>query len=157
MANFSHLSTNNEAEMVDIQDKPITHRYAIVEGQVKVSQWCADQLNLSICEEIRRVAQISGVCAAKQTFQLIPYCHQIILNKVKITITIDKDLGIFFINAFVSANAQTGCEMEAFTAAQIAGLTIYDMIKSSDPTATLGPFRLKEKVGGKSKRVISDD
>jgi cyclic pyranopterin phosphate synthase len=135
--------------MVDVSAKAITKRQATVTSAVHVSKVCADQLTAAVAREICTTARIAGINAAKKTWELIPLCHQINLTKVDVDIVLADR--IFVINAVSVALGVTGVEMEAMTAAQVAALTIYDMIKASDPMATLGPTLLLEKTGGKSE------
>lgn len=149
MGDFSHLSQDGSARMVDIGGKAITARKALVGGCVTISKDCSAILNTESVREIITTARIAGIQASKQCSQLVPLCHQITLNKVEIEIVLDLDRLQFQLSVQAFSTGSTGVEMEALTAASIAGLTIYDMIKAVDPAATVGPFRLLQKSGGK--------
>lgn len=151
LGDFSHLSSNGEANMVDISSKRATARLAVVSGRVAVSAICLEKLSENAMLEITRTARIAGINAAKQTHLLLPLCHQIMLNHIKIDINLDRKQLHFNIEVTSQACATTGVEMEGMTAATIAGVTIYDMIKAINPEAQVGPFLLVYKEGGKSE------
>lgn len=148
MADFSHLNDSAEGQMVDISAKAPTIRQASVEGAIRASQHCMENLTDNMIKEIITTARIAGTQGAKATSQLIPYCHPIPLTKVKIDIEVVE--WSFQLTATAKTVGVTGVEMEALLACQIAAATIYDMIKAVNPEAILGPFRLVEKSGGKS-------
>ncbi len=150
MGDFSHLNESGDAAMVDVSGKTPTDRRAHVCGEVTVSKTCLDKLNKEAIAEIIHTARIAGIQAAKKTSELIPLCHQINLNKVDIDIKLDKSTQKFLLHTMARTSSQTGVEMEAFTGANVAALTIYDMVKAVNPCATMGGFRLVEKHGGKN-------
>jgi cyclic pyranopterin monophosphate synthase len=138
--------------MVDVTDKPPTARRATAEATVKMDQ---DTLTLIIDGEgtkgdVLSVAEVAGIMAAKRTAELIPLCHPLPLTEVSVEITPDRKVGSLVITASAATTAQTGVEMEAMTAAAVAALTVYDMIKSADRFVTINGLRLLEKSGGKS-------
>jgi cyclic pyranopterin monophosphate synthase len=138
--------------MVDVSDKPVTARRAVAEATVKMDQ---ETLTLVIDGagpkgDVLAVAELAGIMAAKRTAELIPLCHPLPLTDVTVEITPDRKAGTLVITASVATTAQTGVEMEAMTAASVAGLTVYDMVKSADPFVTVNGIRLLEKSGGKS-------
>lgn len=149
MGDFSHLSDCGKAAMVDVSAKADSLRAATVVGQVVISATCVAKLTGDMALEIARTARIAGIQAAKQTHLLVPLCHQLPLTSIEIDIELLRAEGTFMINCETKTKANTGVEMEAMCAAQIAGTTIYDMIKAVDPAATVGPFRLTAKSGGK--------
>lgn len=149
MGDFSHLSATGEAAMVNVSGKQATARSATVQGLVQTSAACAEKLRGDTIHEIARTARFAGIQAAKQTSWLIPLCHQIPLAGVDIAIEFDAGERLFRITVTTRTVATTGVEMEAFCAASVAGATIYDMIKAVDPAASVGPFCLLEKQGGK--------
>lgn len=157
MGDFSHLSQDGNARMVDIGAKAITARKALVGGCVSISKDCRAALKAESIREIITTARIAGIQASKQCSMLIPLCHQIALNKVEIEIVLDSNKLQFSLSVQAHSAGSTGVEMEALTAASIAGLTIYDMIKAVDPAATVGPFRLLHKSGGKHGEWSRDD
>ena len=140
--------------MIDIGDKKITNRVAVVEARI-----C---LNASVIKLIRRKkipkgdvlesARIAGILAAKKTSELIPFCHPIPIEYVDIKISLNnKEVEI---KTTVRGQAKTGVEMEAFTACAVAGLTVYDMCKAFDRTAVIKSIMLLKKSGGKSGDFI---
>ena len=100
--------------------------------------------------DVLSVADLAGIMAAKRTAELIPLCHPLPLSEVSVEITPDRKAGTLTITAAAATTAQTGVEMEAMTAASIAALTVYDMVKSADRYVTVTNLRLLEKSGGKS-------
>jgi cyclic pyranopterin phosphate synthase len=138
--------------MVDVSDKPVTARRAVAEATVKMDQ---ETLSLVIDGEgakgdVLSVAELAGIMAAKRTSDLIPLCHPLPLTEIKVEITPDRKVGTLVITAAAATTAQTGVEMEAMTAASVAALTVYDMVKSADRFVTINGVRLLEKSGGKS-------
>ncbi len=138
--------------MVDVSAKADTARAATVTGQVVMSDACVAKLTDVMATEIARTARIAGIQAAKQTHILVPMCHPLPLASVDLAIELLRAEATFAINCETKTRGPTGVEMEAMVAAQIAGTTIYDMIKAVDPAATVGPFRLTAKSGGKHGR-----
>jgi cyclic pyranopterin phosphate synthase len=138
--------------MVDVSEKPMSARRATAEAHVSVSQ---ETLSLVIDGtapkgDILTVAELAGVMAAKRTSDLIPLCHPLPLSDIAVEITPDRAAGALRIRASAATTAQTGVEMEALTAASVAALTIYDMVKGVDRGAEIRLIRLLEKSGGKS-------
>jgi cyclic pyranopterin phosphate synthase len=138
--------------MVDVSAKPPTPRRAVAEALVRLSQ---ETLSLVIDGsgpkgDVLLVAELAGVQAAKRTSDLIPLCHPIALTDVSVEITPDRAAGVLRIRAATATVSQTGVEMEALTAASVAALTVYDMVKGVDRTAEIANVRLLEKTGGKS-------
>jgi cyclic pyranopterin phosphate synthase len=149
---LTHVDRGGRPRMVDVSDKPITARRATAEAQVTVSQ---DTLSLVIDGtapkgDILTVAEVAGVMAAKRTWELIPLCHPLPLTDIAVEITPDRAAGALRIRASAATSAQTGVEMEALTAASVAALTIYDMVKGVDRGAEIHHVHLLEKSGGKS-------
>jgi cyclic pyranopterin monophosphate synthase len=138
--------------MVDVSDKPATRRHAVAEATVKMDQ---ETLTLVIDGDgpkgdVLSVAELAGIMAAKRTAELIPLCHPLPLTEITVEITPERRSGTLVISAACSTTAQTGVEMEAMTAASVAALTVYDMVKSADRFVTITNVRLMEKSGGKS-------
>ena len=138
--------------MVDVSGKAITARRAVAEAQVVVEP---ETLSLVIDGtgpkgDVLTVAELAGVMAAKKTAELIPLCHPLPLTDIGVEITPDRAAGALRIRATVATTSQTGVEMEALTAASVAALTVYDMIKAVDRMAEIRHIRLVEKSGGKS-------
>ena len=138
--------------MVDVSAKPQSARRAVAEATVKM-----DQATLSLVidgqgpkGDVLNVAELAGIMAAKRTSELIPLCHPLPLTDVSVEIRPDRKVGSLVITAAAATTAQTGVEMEAMTAASVAALTVYDMVKSADRFVTITGVRLLEKSGGKS-------
>lgn len=142
---LSHINDDGKAKMVDIGRKPQQSRTAIAEGFITLND---NTLRLIKDNEIKKgdvltVAEIAGIQAAKQTSHLIPLCHPLLLSKVAVESEI-KDKGIL-IKSLVKCEGQTGVEMEALTAVNVALLTIYDMCKAVDKEMKMGPIQLIKK------------
>ncbi len=152
MTGFNHFDGNGNAQMVDVGSKPVTARRAIVKGYVKM-----DPATLKmICDgtakkgDVLAVARLAGIMGAKQTAALIPLCHPMGIEHVKIDFDTDYNLPGVIITGTCSVTGATGVEMEAMTAVSVAGLTIYDMCKGVDRGMEIGAIRLTHKSGGKS-------
>lgn len=148
MGEFSHLTKTGQGRMVHVSDKTDTVRAAEVSGEITVPSHAMEKLGPREIAEIARTARIAGIMAAKQTSNLIPYCHQLPLTGADLEITANDCR--FRISARTETIAKTGVEMEAFIAATVAGNVIYDMIKAQAPDAIVGPFQLDKKSGGKA-------
>ena len=137
--------------MVDITDKQTTVRTATAVAKVWVgSQVCRMiQSNQLKKGNALSAAQIAGIMGAKKTSELIPLCHQILLQNVSIDLTVDETNEEILIKAVVKTTYQTGVEMEALTAVSTAALTVYDMCKAVNPLIVIKDIRLKSKTGGK--------
>ncbi len=149
---LTHLDQQGNANMVDVGDKDITERVATASGSVSMA---AGTLTL-IAEgghkkgDVLSIARIAGIQAAKQCSNLIPLCHPLMLNSVKVDLQLDKNGGKVLISATCKVNGKTGVEMEALTAVSVAALTIYDMCKAVDKDMVIGGISLQEKSGGRS-------
>lgn len=138
--------------MVDVSTKAATERVAVAEGLVRMD---AATLALALSGNAKKgdvlgVARIAGIMAAKRTSDLIPLCHPLLLTSVSVDIEADEALPGLRVRSRVKVGGQTGVEMEALTAASVACLTIYDMLKAVDRAMTIEDIRLVEKRGGKS-------
>ena len=149
---LSHIGASGEAHMVDVSGKDDTVRIALAEGYVRM-----EPETLAIVREgnakkgdVIGTARMAGIMAAKQTSNLIPLCHPLMLSKVTVDITDDPDLPGLRVEATVKLTGKTGVEMEALTAVSVTCLTIYDMAKAVDKTMEIGGIRVMEKSGGKS-------
>jgi cyclic pyranopterin phosphate synthase len=150
MSKLSHIDESGRARMVDVSDKAATAREAVAEGFVRMS---AATLALAIAGEgqkgdVRAVAEIAGVMAAKQTSNLIPMCHPLALSKVEVRV--EPADGGLAVTARVKTTGPTGVEMEALTAVSVACLTLYDMLKAAEKGMVIEGVRLVSKTGGKS-------
>jgi cyclic pyranopterin monophosphate synthase len=149
---LTHVDRTGRPRMVDVSEKPTTARRAVAEATVKMDQ---ETLTLVIDGQgpkgdVLSVAELAGIMAAKRTAELIPLCHPLPLSDVGVEITPDRKAGTLVITATAATTAQTGVEMEAMTAASIAALTVYDMVKAADRFVTVTNVRLLEKSGGAS-------
>ena len=138
--------------MVDVSSKPVTARRAVAEAMVSMS---AETLSLVIDGggtkgDVLGVAELAGVMGGKRTSDLIPLCHPLPLTDLQVSITPDRAASALRIRAEAATTGQTGVEMEAMTAASVAALTVYDMVKGVERGVTIGTVRLISKSGGKS-------
>ena len=149
---LTHVDRGGRPRMVDVSAKPSTPRQAIAEAEVGLEQ---ETLSLIIDGaspkgDVLTVAELAGVMAAKRTSELIPLCHPLPLSDLSVEITPDRGLSALRIRTTAATVGPTGVEMEALTAAAVAALTVYDMVKSVDRTAEIRHIRLIEKSGGRS-------
>ena len=154
-----HLDAKGEAHMVDVGDKPATHRVAIAEAFVALRP---ETMALLARGEIKKgdalaVARLSGIAASKKTPDLVLLCHPLALSHVAVDVTLDEAAGGVRIVARTETTGPTGVEMEAMTAASVAALNLYDMVKKYDRGATISKVRLLEKTGGASGRFSRED
>ncbi|MHB8133446.1 MAG: cyclic pyranopterin monophosphate synthase MoaC [Anaerolineaceae bacterium] len=156
--NLTHIDLDGNAHMVDVGDKVPTERIARAKGQVVLKPETVELIRAGLMKkgDVLSVAQIAGIQAAKKTSELIPLCHPLAINQVKVTLSIDEKLPIVNIEALVKTFGKTGVEMEALTAVSVAALTVYDMVKAVEKTAHIENIRLVEKRGGKSGDVINE-
>ena len=159
MAKLSHLDAEGKARMVDVTAKDVTERVATARGAIFMR---GETLDLVLEKKVEKgdvftVARVAGIMAAKKTSELIPMCHPLNITSVAIDLTPEKNPPRVEIEATVRVTGKTGVEMEAMTAAAVAGLTIYDMCKAVDREMTLGEIRLVEKSGGKSGTFVRKD
>ena len=149
---LTHIDASGEAHMVDVGDKVETTRVATAEGHVRMAVETLDLIRAGNAKkgDVIGTARLAGIMAAKQTSNLIPLCHPLMLTKVSVDITEDADLPGLRVTATVKLTGKTGVEMEALTAVSVACLTIYDMAKAADKAMVIGSIRLLEKSGGKS-------
>ncbi|GAB6141036.1 cyclic pyranopterin monophosphate synthase MoaC [Methylosoma difficile] len=152
MSLLTHFNRSGDAHMVDVGDKPITQRTAVTDGYIEMQ---ATTLQL-IMEgshkkgDVLGIARIAGIMASKKTAELIPLCHPLPLTHVEIELVAEPEQNRVRCQTTVKTNGQTGVEMEALTATQIALLTIYDMCKAVDRGMVIQSVQLLEKDGGKS-------
>ncbi|MCZ7455189.1 MAG: cyclic pyranopterin monophosphate synthase MoaC [Agrobacterium sp.] len=149
---LTHIDASGEAHMVDVGDKAETTRVAVAEGFVKMKPETLALIRDGNAKkgDVIGTARLAGIMAAKQTANLIPLCHPLMLTKVAVDITEDTALPGLRVEAMVKLSGKTGVEMEALTAVSIACLTIYDMAKAADKAMEIVNIRLLEKSGGKS-------
>ena len=149
---LTHFNAAGEAHMVDVGNKIVTARIAITEGFIHLQP---DTLHLILQGghkkgDVLGIARIAGIMASKQTANLIPLCHSLALTHVDIDLTADVEKTRIRCQVTVKTSGQTGVEMEALVATQVALLTIYDMCKAVDRGMVINGVRLLEKSGGQS-------
>ena len=150
MKKLSHINDKGEANMVAINNKKESKREATATGSIILSKNALNEIKKGKTSKgnVLNTARIAGIMAAKKTSDLIPLCHPIPVEAIKIDFDIeDNNINVL---AIVSTSSKTGVEMEALMAVNIACLTIYDMIKSIDKHAKINSVKLISKSGGKS-------
>lgn len=149
---MSHLSPEGQAWMVDVGRKPVTARRAVASAVVTMSPDTARRIVEQDVPkgDVLATARLAGIMAAKRTSELVPLCHPLALTRVAVQLDVDADRGQVLIKAATEAHDRTGVEMEALTAASVAALTIYDMLKSVERGMAIEHVVLLEKSGGRS-------
>ncbi len=142
---FSHTNKEGKARMVGVEDKEIVYRVAKASGKIIISMEALSLIKENAMKkgDVLTVAEIAGIQAAKRTAELIPLCHSLLLEKILVNASIEKD-GVR-VNSEVRCTGKTGVEMEALTAVSVALLTIYDMCKAVDKKMKIEKIELKEK------------
>ena len=155
---LSHFDAKGDAHMVDVSEKDVTSRIATAEGHVKMTRQSFDIISEGRAKkgDVLAVAQLAGIMGAKQCATLIPLCHPLPITKVSVDLTLDETLPGVRIEATVKTTGQTGVEMEALTAVNVAALTVYDMVKAVDKAMEIGGIRVILKDGGKSGRYEAE-
>lgn len=156
---LSHLDASGRAAMIDVGAKPTTERMARATGRVRMQ---AATLEAALAGDakkgdVRAIAELAGVMAAKRTADLIPLCHPLLLSFVNVRLVPDPALPGFSVQAEARTGGQTGVEMEALTAVTVACLTIYDMLKALDRGMTIENVCLIEKRGGASGDFVQGE
>ncbi|TCL09656.1 cyclic pyranopterin monophosphate synthase subunit MoaC [Shimia isoporae] len=154
MSGLTHFDGKGDAHMVDVSEKAVTSRIATAEGWVKMAQQTYEIIAEGRAKkgDVLGVARLAGIMGAKKCSDLIPLCHPLPITKVSVELTPDADLPGVRIEATVKTTGQTGVEMEALTAVNVAALTVYDMSKAVDKEMEIGGIRVILKDGGKSGR-----
>lgn len=149
---LTHINESGEAHMVDVGEKAETVRTATAEGFIRMKPETLALIRSGAAKkgDVLGTARIAGIMAAKQTSNLIPLCHPLMISKVTVEIEEAPSLPGYRVEATVKLTGKTGVEMEALTAASVTCLTIYDMAKAADKGMEIGPLRLLHKSGGKS-------
>ena len=152
MSDLTHLDASGRARMVDVGDKPPTERRAVARAVVRVSSDTARKVQAGDAPkgDVLGVARIAGIQAAKRTSELIPLCHPLALTFVGVEGAVDAEAGSIVLTAEARTTGPTGVEMEAMTAASVAALTVYDMVKGIERGAEIAEVVLLEKSGGRS-------
>jgi cyclic pyranopterin phosphate synthase len=143
VTDLSHVDESGSVRMVDVGAKPLSRRRAVARATVRMAPETAARLRELPKGDALTTAQLAGIMAAKRTSELIPLCHPLPLTSVGVELNVVE--GAVEIVATAETVAQTGVEMEALTAAAVAGLTVYDMAKAIDPGMTISEIALVEK------------
>jgi len=151
---LTHFDKDGNAHMVDVSDKAVTDRIAVAKAQVRMLPETLALVTEGRAKkgDVLGVARIAGIMAAKRTSDLIPLCHPLPITKVAVELTPDPSLPGIRIEATVKTTGQTGVEMEALTAASVAALTVYDMLKAAEKSMVIEGLHVALKDGGKSGR-----
>lgn len=150
MSDFTHFNEEGRAKMVDVGEKPESHRTAVAAARVLVNPETFALIKSGGMKkgDVLTVAQIAGIMGAKRTPDLIPMCHPIIIDGVNMKLSLNEELCSVEIEASVSVSGKTGVEMEALTAVSTAALTVYDMCKAVQKDMVISDIRLISKTGG---------
>jgi cyclic pyranopterin phosphate synthase len=149
---LTHFDSSGQAHMVNVGDKPNTHRVAIATGSIRMLPATFDLVEAGNHKkgDVLGIARIAGIQASKKTSELIPLCHPLALSHVSLQFELDRSSHSIHCQVQAETTGPTGVEMEALTAVQVALLTIYDMCKAVDRGRVMGDVKLLEKSGGKS-------
>jgi len=147
---LSHVNSEGRARMVDVSEKPPSQRRAVAESFVRLSRGTMALIASGRLPkgDALETARLAGIMAAKRTPELVPLCHSLFLTYTDVQAEVRKT-GVRFVST-VACRGETGVEMEALTAASVAALTLYDMVKAVERGASIENIRLLEKTGGKS-------
>ena len=147
---LSHLDESGRARMVDVGDKPESRRTAVAEGRIRMSPEAFEAVRSQAVAkgDVIRIAEVAGTMAAKRTGELIPLCHPLGLDLIRVEGRLDEKLPGVQLVATTSTLGTTGVEMEALTAVAIGCLTVYDMVKALDRAMTVEGVQLVSKTGG---------
>ena len=147
---FTHFDDRGKARMVNVGDKPVTHRTARAGARVLVNEDTFALIESGGMKkgDVLTVAQLAGIMGAKRTPELIPLCHPVAISGIEVKLTLNQAACAVDIEARVTCDGQTGVEMEALTAASVAALTVYDMCKAVQKDMRITDLRLLDKTGG---------
>ncbi|MCE2677206.1 MAG: cyclic pyranopterin monophosphate synthase MoaC [Burkholderiaceae bacterium] len=154
---LTHFDAQGQAHMVDVGPKTNTHRIAVATGEIHMLPATLQLIEAGTAKkgDVIGIARIAGIQGAKKTADLIPLCHPLALTRVAVAFSTHHDPARISCTATVETHGQTGVEMEALTAVQVALLTIYDMCKAVDRGMTITGVKLLEKHGGKSGSFVA--
>jgi cyclic pyranopterin phosphate synthase len=154
---FTHFDAEGSAIMVDVGEKAVTLREAVAEGSISFNRETLAQIRGGAKKgDVLGVARIAGIMAVKNTSNLIPLCHTLLIDKCGIDFIIDDQKSTVKAVCTVRLQAKTGAEMEALTGVAVALLTIYDMCKAVDRSMVMSGIQLVEKKGGKSGHFVRE-
>ena len=150
MSKLTHFNQQGDAHMVNVGEKPVSHRIAIADGRIVMQAKTLDLIQSGGHKkgDVLGIARIAGIMGAKKTSELVPLCHPLALTSVEVEFSMEASA--VYCKATAETRGQTGVEMEAITAVQVALLTIYDMCKAVDRGMVLQDIGLLSKSGGKS-------
>jgi cyclic pyranopterin phosphate synthase len=159
VSELTHLDEQGRARMVDVGDKPTTARVAVARAEVRMTPATAAKVLAGDAPkgDVLGTARLAGVMAAKRTAELIPLCHPLALDQVDVEADVDAGAGLVTLTATARVTARTGVEMEAMTAAAVAALTVYDMVKALEKGVEIASVVLLEKSGGRSGEWRRDE
>ena len=154
---LSHVGRDGSARMVDVSEKPPSHREAIARGSIRISKEAMKLVREGRSKKgnVVETARLAGILAAKRTSDLVPLCHPLALDHIDVALS-ESESG-FDIEARVRSRGPTGVEMEALTAVSVCALTVYDMVKAADRTMVIENIRVMEKKGGRSGHYVRKD
>ncbi|BDX22233.1 cyclic pyranopterin monophosphate synthase accessory protein [Polynucleobacter sp. TUM22923] len=152
MNKLTHFDASGQAHMVNVGDKPHTHRIALATGKITMLPATFQMIAAGTHKkgDVLGIARIAGIQASKKTSDLIPLCHPLALTHVSLEFELQAVENSITCQVRAETTGPTGVEMEALTAVQVALLTIYDMAKAVDRGMVMGDVHLLEKSGGKS-------
>ena len=158
MSKLTHFGEDGAARMVDVSGKDVTERIAVAGGRITLSADAFAHVKAGTAKkgDVLGTARLAGIMAAKKTSDLIPLCHPLQLSNVEVDFDLNEAASAVDIRATVKVSGRTGVEMEALTAASIAALTIYDMLKAVDKSMVIGGIKLLKKDGGRSGLYEAD-
>ena len=150
--NLTHLDENNKPKMVDVSNKEDTTRVAVASGIIEVTKEAYNAVVTNSAKKgpVLQTAVISAIMGAKQTSNLIPMCHPLMLTSIKTDIEEIEEIPAFKLTVTAKLKGKTGVEMEALTGVSVGLLTIYDMLKAIDKGMIIKDIQLESKSGGKS-------
>lgn len=152
------MDNEDRVHMVDVGEKPDTEREATARGTIRMQPSTLKLLREGELPkgDVLATAQVAGIMAAKKTPQLMPMCHPLLLDDIKVVFQLHDETSCIDIISTVKCTGKTGVEMEALTAVAVSALTIYDMCKGIDPRMQIDSIRLLKKSGGKSGTVVME-
>ena len=158
-SNLTHFNQQGDAHMVDVGSKAITKRVAVTEGRILMEAATLQKIIEGDNKkgDVLDTARIAGIMATKKTADLIPLCHPLAITHVDIQLTTQENPPAVYCQSTVEVSGQTGVEMEALNATQVALLTIYDMCKAVDRGMVINGVRLLKKSGGKSGEWVAKE
>ena len=154
---LTHFDAQGQAHMVDVGAKDVTRRVAVAQGRITMlpATLALIQAGTAKKGDVLGVARLAGIMGAKQTSALIPLCHPIALTRVAVDFEVEPQTHSVWCRATAECSGQTGVEMEALTAVNVALLTVYDMCKAADRGMVISEVKLLEKQGGKSGHWVN--